>query len=284
MLQTVLWVIQRISSLAILDILLVAVVYFGVLSLVRATQAIPLLRGVLLLTTVSVVLGGLSQLPTFGMIVRTIVPALLVAIPVIFQPELRRALERLGRFGELIGTPRHNELEDEVQTVSQAAHKLSKLGHGALMILQGDTGLQHLVDTGTALNAKLTVELLLTIFHPNTPLHDGGVIIAHNQIIAAGCVLPLTNAHLDDHRMGLRHRAGLGVSEATDAIAVIVSEETGSISLAHEGRITRHISIDELQKMILNLRQPNLPQLGMGHLGDLFSGLQKPKNGQHMND
>ena len=284
MIQTVLWVIQRISSLAILDILLVAVVYFGVLSLVRATQAIPLLRGVLLLTAVSVVLGGLSQLPTFGMIVRTIVPALLVAIPVIFQPELRRALERLGRFSELIGTPRHNELEDEVQTVSQAAHKLSQLGHGALMILQGDTGLQHLVDTGTALNAKLTVELLLTIFHPNTPLHDGGVIIAHNQIIAAGCVLPLTNAHLDDHRMGLRHRAGLGVSEATDAIAVIVSEETGSISLAHEGRITRHISIDELQKMILNLRQPNLPQFGRGHFGDIFSGLQKPKNGQHVDD
>lgn len=284
MLQTILWVIQRISSLAILDILLVAVVYFGVLSLVRATQAIPLLRGVLLLTAVSVVLGGLSQLPTFGMIVRTIVPALLVAIPVIFQPELRRALERLGRFGELIGTPRHNALEDEVQTVSQAAHKLSQLGHGALMILQGDTGLQHLVDTGTALNAKLTVELLLTIFHPNTPLHDGGVIIAHNQIIAAGCVLPLTNAHLDDHRMGLRHRAGLGVSEATDAIAVIVSEETGSISLAHEGRITRHISIDELQKMILNLRQPNLPQFGRGHFGDIFSGLQKTKNGQHVDD
>lgn len=284
MIQTVLWVIQRISSLAILDILLVAVVYFGVLSLVRATQAIPLLRGVLLLTAVSVVLGGLSQLPTFGMIVRTIVPALLVAIPVIFQPELRRALERLGRFSELIGTPRHNELEDEVQTVSQAAHKLSQLGHGALMILQGDTGLQHLVDTGTALNAKLTVELLLTIFHPNTPLHDGGVIIAHNQIIAAGCVLPLTNAHLDDHRMGLRHRAGLGVSEATDAIAVIVSEETGSISLAHEGRITRHISIDELQKMILNLRQPNLPQFGRGHFGDIFSGLQKNKNGQHVDD
>lgn len=271
MLQTTLWLVQRINSLALLDIVLVAAVFFGILSLVRATQAIPLLRGMLLLTAISVMLGGLAQLPTFGMVIKTIVPALLVAIPVIFQPELRRALERLGRFGDLIGSPRHTELEDEVSTISQASQKLSQLGHGALMILQGNTGLQHLVDTGTSLNAKLTVELLLTIFHPNTPLHDGGVIIAHNQIIAAGCVLPLTNAHLDDHRMGLRHRAGLGVSEATDAIAIIVSEETGSISVAHEGRITRNITLDDLRKMIFELRQSSHP-IDFNHI---FAGLQK---------
>ncbi|MCW1967964.1 MAG: diadenylate cyclase CdaA [Anaerolineae bacterium] len=271
MFQTAFWLVQRINSLALLDIVLVATVFFGVLSLVRATQAIPLLRGMLLITAISVMLGGLAQLPTFGMVIKTIVPALLVAIPVIFQPELRRALERLGRISDLLGSPRHTELEDEVSTISKTAQKLSQLGHGALIILQGNTGLQNLVDTGTPLNAKLTVELLLTIFHPNTPLHDGGVIIAHNQIIAAGCVLPLTHAHLDDHRMGLRHRAGLGVSEATDAIAIIVSEETGSISVAHEGRITRNISLDDLQKMIFALRQSSHPI----DIHQLFSSLQK---------
>jgi diadenylate cyclase len=255
MLTDLFWVLQRLNGLAILDILLVSAVFFGVLSLVRATQAIPLLRGLLLLTAVSVILGGLWQLPTFGLVVRTIGPALLVAIPVIFQPELRRALERLGRLSEIIAAPRRSEIENEARIISQAAAKLSNLGHGALMIIEGDTGLQHLIESGKNINANLSVDLLLNIFYPNTPLHDGGVIIAHNHIVAAGCVLPLTSAHLDDHRLGLRHRAGLGVSEGTDAIAVIVSEETGSISLAHEGRILRGLSSDELQRVILELRK-----------------------------
>ena len=253
----VFWVLQRLNWLAALDIALVAVVIFAVLQLVRATQAIPLLRGVLLIVTLSALMSGLAQLPTFGSIARTVVPALLVSIPVIFQPELRRALERLGRFGEVIKVTRRSHTEAQVRTVCDAARKLAATGHGALMVIERETGLQHLVETGTKLESELTVPLLLTIFHPNTPLHDGGVIVRDNRLLAAGCVLPLTAAHIG-YNLGLRHRAGIGVSEGTDAIAIIVSEETGTISVAHEARLASNVDVEELEQMILELSRPQL--------------------------
>lgn len=253
----ILWIVQRLDGLAILDILLVSLVFFLVLLLVRATQAIPLLRGVFVLVIVGLLLSSLSQLPTFGLIMRTAIPALLVAIPVIFQPELRRALERLGRFNEVL-VSRRSELEVEVRIIGTAVQSLAAHRYGALIVLERDTGLQDLVDTGVAMDSQLSPEILLTIFYPNTPLHDGGVIVRQGRIVAAGCVLPLTTSHIDDYRIGLRHRAGIGVSEGTDAIAIIVSEERGTISIAHEGRLIRGIEPDRLQNALIELFHPPL--------------------------
>jgi diadenylate cyclase len=254
----VFWMLQRLNWLAILDIVLVALIFFAVLLLVRATQAVPLLRGLLVLAVIGLLLGGTSQLPTFSLIIRTAIPALLVAIPVIFQPELRRALERLGRFNEVLVAPRKSELEVQVRKVSDAAQRLAARRHGALIVMERDTGLQDLMDSGVMVDADLTPELLLTIFDPHTPLHDGGVIVRHARIAAAGCVLPLTSSVLDDSRIGLRHRAGIGVTEGTDAIAVIVSEERGTISIAHSGRLIRRVDPDHLEGALIALAQPGL--------------------------
>lgn len=252
------WILQRLNGIAILDITLVAMVVFLALYLVRATQAVPLLRGLMVLVIIGAFLGGLSQLPTFGLIMRALIPGLLVAIPVIFQPELRRALERLGRFSDVMPQTRRSELEVTVRVVADAAQRLAARNVGALMIVERETGLEDLVDTGVRLDAKLTSELLLTIFHPNTALHDGGVIIRGGRIAAAGCVLPLTAQHVDDYRIGLRHRAGIGVTEGTDAIAIIISEERGKISIAHEGRLVFEVSPDTLQAALIELFQPSL--------------------------
>ncbi|MCS7060325.1 MAG: diadenylate cyclase CdaA [Anaerolineae bacterium] len=252
------WILQRLDGLAILDILLVSLVFFLVLLLMRATQAIPLLRGIFVLIVVGLLLGSLSQLPTFGLIVRTAIPALLVAIPVIFQPELRRALERLGRFNEVLVQPRRNELEAEVRTISDAVQRLAAHRYGALIVLERDTGLQGYIDTGVKLDALLSAELLLTIFHPNTPLHDGGVIVRRGRIAAAACVLPLTSSHIDDYHMGLRHRAGIGVTEGTDAVAIIVSEERGTTSIAHEGRLIFAVELDRLESALIEFLKPGL--------------------------
>ena len=253
----IIWILQRLNGPAVLDILLVSLVFFLVLLLFRATQAIPLLRGMLVLVLLGVLLSNLVELPTFGLILRTAIPAILIAIPVIFQPELRRALERLGRFNEML-VSRRSELEVEVRIIGTAVQSLAAHRYGALIVMERDTGLQDLVDTGVVLDSALSPELLLTIFHPNTPLHDGGVIVRHGRIIAAGCVLPLTTSHIDDYRIGLRHRAGIGVSEGTDAIAIIVSEERGTISIAHEGRLIRGIEPDHLQSALIELYRPPL--------------------------
>ena len=251
------WILQRLDWLAILDITLVAVVFFLLLLLVRATQAVPLLRGLLLLAAAAVLLSGLAQLPTFGLIIRTGIPILLISIPVIFQPELRRALERLGRVQEVLVQPRKTEMELLVRKMTDAAQRLAGKKHGALIVLERETGLQDLVDTGVALDSELTPELLLTIFDPHTPLHDGGVIVRRGRIAAAGCVLPLTAASMDDYRVGLRHRAGIGVTEGTDAIAIIVSEERGSIGIAHNGRLIRKIDADRLENALITLIAPH---------------------------
>jgi diadenylate cyclase len=252
------WVIQRLNWIAVLDIALVSLIFFAVLLLVRATQAVPLLRGLLVLGVISALLSGAAQLPTFNLVMRTALPALLVAIPVIFQPELRRALERLGRFNEMLVTARKSDFEVMVRKVSEAAQRLAARRHGALIVIERDTGLQALIETGVVLDAELTPELLLTIFDPHTPLHDGGVIIRQGRVAAAGCVLPLTNSAPTDVRIGLRHRAGIGVTEGTDAIAVIVSEERGAISIAHNGRLIRRIEPDQLEGALIALAQPGI--------------------------
>jgi diadenylate cyclase len=234
--------------------------FFLLLYLVRTTQAVPLLRGIILLIAIIGLLINVFQLLAFSWLLRQAIPALMVSIPVIFQPELRRALERMGRFNALFspGSGEKDKIKDVIDVTVQACRSLTVRRHGALIILERETGLQEYADTGVGLNADYSVELLLTIFDPHTPLHDGGVIVRDGRILTAACVLPLTTAFLADRRLGLRHRAGIGVTETTDAIAVIVSEERGSISIAHNGRIIRRLDADRLGTVLRAFYQPYL--------------------------
>jgi diadenylate cyclase len=254
------WILARLDWVAVVDILLVALAVFLLLYLVRTTQAVPLLRGIIVLIAIIGLLTNVFPLRAFSWLLRQALPALLVAIPVIFQPELRRALERVGRVGALLNpaTATKDAIEALIDVTVLACRSLASRRHGALIILERETGLQEYADTGVSLNADYSAELLLTIFDPHTPLHDGGVIVRGGRILAAACVLPLTTAFLADRRMGLRHRAGIGVTETTDAIAIIVSEERGSVSIAHNGRIIRRLDADRLGSVLRAFYQPSL--------------------------
>jgi diadenylate cyclase len=196
------------------------------------------------------------------------VPALLLAIPIIFQPELRRAFERLGQAGSLFRGFREEREGLFIGSIVQACQRLSERRHGALIVLERETGLQEYVDTGTLLDARLTRQLVETVFYPSTELHDGAVIIREGRVIAAACVMPLSagKIHGGDRHMGLRHRAGLGVSEVSDAIAIVVSEETGQIAIAHNGRMIRRLDSTRLETILRAFYQPQLRRGWLGWL------------------
>ncbi len=261
----IVYIFQRMNWLSVLDLFLVAFVVFAVLALLRDTQIMILLRGVVVIILLLVLLTTFINLPAFSWLVSTIVPALLFAIPVIFAPEIRRGLEKLGRAGSSQLLVRQTEsqvqlMEKTIRSIVTASSRLSAREHGALIVMQRGDSLEEYARTGVRLNAAVTPELLLQIFYPNTPLHDGAVIIAKNQIIAGACVMPLSSSGIltrsPERQMGLRHRAALGTSEATDAITVVVSEETGSISIAHNGRMIRRLDSERLENILLAFYQP----------------------------
>lgn len=225
---------DRLDLRAISDIGIVAFLIFWVLVLLRGTTAMSLLRGLLIVYIALFAFGTVFQLTVMQWVLRNSFIALLVAIPILFQPELRRALERLGR--TRIGAMRGQVDTNLIDVVSIAATTLSERKHGALIVIERNTGLQDFVDTGRAQDAVATPELLSTIFFPNTPLHDGAVIIRDGRIIAAKCVLPITD-EMRGSRYGMRHRAAVGLTERTDAVTVVVSEETGTISVMANGQI-----------------------------------------------
>lgn len=250
--DNVLTAFSRLDWSALLDILLVTAVIFILLMLIRGTRAVPVLRGVAVLVLIILVLTSTSlfNLPAFSWLIDKSLPALLVAIPVIFQPELRRALEQLGLAGRYFRIFRRDEVNPVVSAFTEASLRLSQRRHGALVVFEQGTGLQEYIDTGILLDAKPSPELFLTIFNKTTELHDGAVIIQNDKITAASCVMPLSTSSLSDRQMGLRHRAALGISEVSDAVAVIVSEETGQVSIAHNGRILRRQDISRLDTIL----------------------------------
>ena len=256
---------QRFGWTDLLDIILVTVIFYAVLVLLRDTEALVLLRGVIFIVVLLAILTSLIALPAFSWLINAVLPALAFAIPVIFAPEIRRALERLGRAGNVSFFNRNRnisevELRASLDAVIQACGRLSERHHGALIILQRMQGLAEYTETGVPLNAEVTPELLLQIFYPNTPLHDGAVIVVNNKVVAASCVMPLSSSGVlnrtPDRTMGLRHRAALGISEVSDAIAVVVSEETGSISIAQDGRMIRRLNIERLTNTLYAFFQP----------------------------
>lgn len=286
----IVYIFQRLNWLSVLDLFLVTVVVYAFLMLLRDTQIMVLLRGVIFTVILLALLTSLINLPAFSWLFKTIVPALLFAIPVIFAPEIRRGLEKLGRAGSgnLIRSKSnaYNQLiEQTIRAIVTASARLSAREHGALIVIQRFDSLEDYAKTGVRLNAAVTPELLLQIFYPNTPLHDGAVIIANNRIVAGACVMPLSASGIltksPERQMGLRHRAALGTSEATDAITVVVSEETGSISIAHNGRMIRRLDGERLENILLAFYRPAENLNGQIKLKQwlqaLFSGGQKVK-------
>jgi diadenylate cyclase len=258
-LPDILWVLGRFDRVALLDVLLVTLVFYWLLFLLRGTQAVQLLRGIIILVLLIGLLSTIRELRAFGWLVRSAVPALLVSIPVIFQPELRRALERLGRTGSLLTTPgREQKMGQVIEGIAAACQVLSERRHGALIVLERETGLREYIDTGVGMDAAVTPALLETIFFPNTALHDGAVIIRGDRIVAAACVLPLIENLSGERNLGTRHRAALGVTVGTDAVSVVVSEETGIISIAHNGRMIRRLDLKRLQKILSAFYEPSL--------------------------
>jgi diadenylate cyclase len=270
------FIFQRFTWLDILDILLVTVVFFVIFQLLRSTQAMVLLRGVILLIALIGLLTSLDVLPAFSWLVKTTFPAILLAIPVIFAPEIRRALERIGRAGEILPGDKSISAQDTVSAVVNGCTRLSDRQQGALIIMQRKDGLDEYVQTGVRMEAQVSAEVLMQIFYPNTPLHDGAVIISGNRILAAACVMPLSSSGVlvrsPDRQMGLRHRAALGISEVCDAIAVVVSEETGSISVVHSGRMIRRLDAERLENILRAFFRPAQEQKGLvGFMNRLFT-------------
>jgi len=253
--------IQRLNWLSVLDLLLVTAVLFVLLRLVRGTRAVVLLRGMVVLVAVLALLTSLVPLPGFTWLLRTSLPALLIAIPVIFAPEIRRGLERLGRAGALFNLgSAPTDLERTIHALTGGAQRLSESSLGGLIVIEREVRLGEYLETGVALDAILSPELLLQIFHVNTPLHDGAVILRGDRLAAAACVLPLSSSGTlsttRDRQMGLRHRAALGISEVSDAVAIIVSEESGAISVAHNGRMIRRLDPARLRNILFAFYHP----------------------------
>jgi diadenylate cyclase len=273
--NNLIFVFERLDWLAVFDILLVTLIIFAILRLVRDTQAVALLRGVIILITLIALLSSLEVLPAFSWLVRTTLPALLLAIPVIFAPEIRRALERLGRVGPSLNgigpsSRRYSELEETIKAVVVASARLSNRKHGALIVMQRYDSLQDFIETGVRMEANVSSELLLQIFYPNTPLHDGAAIISDRYVVAAACVLPLSASGVlsrsPERQFGLRHRAALGISEVSDAVAVVVSEETGSISVVHGGRMIRRLDPERLENILIALYRSFQSRKGLGSI------------------
>ncbi|MCX7624259.1 MAG: diadenylate cyclase CdaA [Thermomicrobium sp.] len=246
------WIFTRIDLRAIVDICSVALIFFWLLWVIQGTRAAQLVRGLVILVVAVVGAANLFHLQALNWLLRQALPALIIAIPVVFQPELRRALERLGHTGAWLRTPLSShevQTEETIEEIVRAVQQLSRLRYGALIVIERETGLQDYADRGIPLDATLTQQLLVNIFFPNSPLHDGAVIIRGNRILSAGCVLPLSENPLDP-QMGTRHRAGLGITEESDAVAVIVSEETGQVSLAVNGRLYRNLDAERLRRAL----------------------------------
>jgi diadenylate cyclase len=259
----------------ILDLLIIAVILFLLLRLVRGTQAFVLLRGVLFLIVLFGLLTLIQDLDVLSWLVEKSLPIIGFAILVIFAPEIRHALERLGRASpNLPGEQESKLVGDSIDSLINATARLSSRKHGALIVLQRRDDLFEYINTGVVIDAALTTELLLQVFYPNTPLHDGAVIISDSRIVAASCVLPLSSSGVltksPERQMGLRHRAALGISEVSDAVAVVISEETGYISVVNGGRMIQRLDAVRLENILRAIYQPARTRRRFPALSRLF--------------
>jgi diadenylate cyclase len=247
------WIFTRLDLRALVDIAAVGLIIFAVLWIARGNRATQLIRGLVILVVAVVGVANILNLSALNWILAQALPALIIAVPIIFQPELRRGLEQLGRsVPDIFGGSRQvPKLERAVEEITRASAQLSRLRFGGLMVIERETGLQDYADRGVQLNAIITRQLLISIFYPNTPLHDGAAIIREDRVLAASTVLPLSDNVATGGQLGTRHRAAIGITEESDAIVIIVSEETGQISVAHSaGRLVRNLDQERLRRVL----------------------------------
>jgi len=246
----------HITGIAILDIALVAIIIYQLLMLIRGTRAAPMLVGVAALA-MAFYLARIGDLPTLNWLLSTLLPYVVFALIVVFQAEIRHALAGLGR--RLSFNRSASSEEDAYDDIVLAANLFSQNQTGALIVIEREIGLRTYIESGVPLDARLSYDLLATIFRPSAPLHDGAVIVQGDRIAAAACFLPLSMNPVLSTQMGTRHRAGIGITEETDAIAVIVSEESGAISLAVSGNVERDISAEQLRERLSALLNRYVP-------------------------
>lgn len=255
--------IFHLSDLAlseILDLLLVTIVFYLLLRLIRRSRSAFLLRGALVLGVLLFLVSVLLPLPAFDWLVRMALVAMFVTTPIIFQPEVRRLLERLGRSTGLARAVRQTVTEHLIPRIVRAVENMSDSQTGALIVIEGNELLHGVIETGVPVHGQVTSELLQAIFYPENPLHDGAVVLREDQVVAAGCVLPLTERLLGfQRRLGTRHRAALGMSETSRAMVIIVSEETGDISVARDGVFQYQLDGATLREQLFNFYVPDTP-------------------------
>src|SRR5215212_2826645 len=264
--QLIASIAKQIDLTSLIDIAITAVLIYWLFSLIRGTRAVSLVIGVSVLFAVYAAARAFD-LRLLTQILQTLAVVGLFALVVVFQPELRRALERIGRVGSFnwLFSPTDQRLVERIaDEVAAAATLMSRDGHGALIVLERETGLEEVAETGVMLHADVTADLLRTIFAPRTPLHDGAVIIREESILAAGALLPLAEMTVHTERFGTRHRAALGITEQTDAVVIVVSEENSQVSLVERARIVRNLSELQLARAIRALLAPDRGRTRLG--------------------
>jgi diadenylate cyclase len=237
------------------DILIIAYVVYRLFVWIRGTRAVQLIKGIIVLIG-AMLLAEYFKLYTIRWILANLQTMLLVALPVVFQPELRRALEQIGRgrfFSQSLSSLPEEDMSKVIQEIIKAVKVLARNKIGALIVIERETGLNDYVESGIRINGILSSEFLINIFIPNTPLHDGAVIVRGDRVLAAGCFLPLTDSQDLSTELGTRHRAAIGITENSDAVVVVVSEETGILSLANDGKLTRYLDETTLKEMLVEL-------------------------------
>ncbi len=252
--EQILVVLQSLNASDIADIAIVSFLFYSISFFFRGTQAVTLFRGIALIVMSLIAIATIFQLPALSWLLVNSLTALVIAIPVIFQPEIRRVLERLGR-GSIFGRRQAPEAVrvSVIGEVCSAAEKLSERRHGALIVMQRNSSLAEYIRTGVYLDSAVSADLLVTVFWPHTALHDGAVIIDNSgRIASASSVLPITaSRNLPNPNLGTRHRAAVGISEVGDSLCVIVSEETGKVAVTNAGRMIQDLDTQRL-KLVLN--------------------------------
>ena len=250
---------HRLGIIDIIDILIVAVIVYELLLLTRHTRGSALLKGLFLFFLI-VILSNLFRLTSLNWLLMAVLQNGALVLVILFQPEIRKMLERMGR-SRIVTKSNKWILDDDngliINEIVQTVVDLSRRRVGALIVFERMTGLQDVVETGTQLNAQISAPLLENIFEPNTPLHDGAVVIRNEKVLAAACILPLAEASGVSRELGTRHRAAVGITENTDAAVIVVSEETGIVSLAADGRLKRPFTVDEMRAFLNGLYRSN---------------------------
>lgn len=245
--------ISEIKITYIIDIGIIAFVFYKLLGLIKETRAEQLVKGFLIILIISK-LSEWAKLYAINFILQSTFTIGLIALVILFQPELRKALEHLGRSQWFISTTKKGAIDSQLKMINEvvdAAGVMSRKKIGALMVVERMIGINDIVETGTVTDARVSADLLMNIFYPKSPLHDGAVVIKNNRIMAAGCLLPLTSNKYISKELGTRHRAAMGMTETSDAVIIVVSEETGAISMAVEGKLQRFLDPTTLKELMI---------------------------------